>query len=283
VKKGAPQSIPAVSHGDTADPRPNPAELLVAEFGSDHGTPERLEPQRLQGKQVAIVAAPTAAGSFAPYRDALRTTLASHGAEVARYDISSDETIRSVLRQRPEITFIDDAAETSRFANTVRALWPQAVFVVLTTERTPNSSTLAKGRASSLGVSSLGVSTGTSSSPISYGSAPGTPTLPIPRLCIHDAVPNVETLTHLLRLENNKRPQIRDSEDTPQELSVREVEILRGVVHGFSLDEIASRIFVAPKTLNNQLTTIYRKLRVSGLTQAVVSALRLGLIDLNER
>jgi DNA-binding CsgD family transcriptional regulator len=283
--------------------QPNPAAALIAQFGpthpvlgqtlehsgselprsehsgsghsgSEHSGLDRSPPQHLHGKQFAIVAASPASGSFAPYRDALRTALVAKGAQVVRYEISNDETIRSVLRQRPEITFVDDSAETSRFSNTVRALWPQAVFVVLTAERTANSLAVAKGHSTDQKPS-------TAWSPVSsLGSAPSL----TPRLCIHDVVANIETLTtQLLRSENVERSSNEQPENSADELSIREVEILRGVVHGFSLDEIASRIFVAPKTLNNQLTTIYRKLRVSGLTQAVISALRLGLIDLNEQ
>lgn len=63
-------------------------------------------------------------------------------------------------------------------------------------------------------------------------------------------------------------------------LTGREIAILDGVVRGLSNREIAEQLFVVEQTIKNQMTIILRKLSATGRTEAVVSAVRTGMIDL---
>lgn len=63
-------------------------------------------------------------------------------------------------------------------------------------------------------------------------------------------------------------------------LSGREIAILDGVVRGLSNREIAEQLFVVEQTIKNQMTIILRKLSATDRTEAVVSAVRTGMIDL---
>jgi DNA-binding CsgD family transcriptional regulator len=63
-------------------------------------------------------------------------------------------------------------------------------------------------------------------------------------------------------------------------LNNRHQRILQSIVDGHDLDRISNDLEISPKTINNQLTEIYRSFGVSNLTQAVVAALRNNYVDL---
>jgi two-component system, NarL family, response regulator len=65
------------------------------------------------------------------------------------------------------------------------------------------------------------------------------------------------------------------------DLSSREVEILRLVARGQSNKEIAGTLSLAEGTVKNHVKSIIEKLRVSGRTEAVTLALRRGILDLD--
>jgi DNA-binding NarL/FixJ family response regulator len=66
-----------------------------------------------------------------------------------------------------------------------------------------------------------------------------------------------------------------------QVLSRREEEILRLVADGASSSEIADRLFISVKTVKNHLTSIYQKLGSRDRTQAILQAVRLGIVHLD--
>lgn len=61
-------------------------------------------------------------------------------------------------------------------------------------------------------------------------------------------------------------------------LSPRETEIMTLVAQGLENREIASRLYLSEKTIQNHLTRIYEKLKVSNRTQAVNVCNSLGLL-----
>jgi DNA-binding NarL/FixJ family response regulator len=67
----------------------------------------------------------------------------------------------------------------------------------------------------------------------------------------------------------------------PSPLTRREEEILQLIADGYSTSEVASRLFISGKTVKNHLASIYGKLDARDRTQAVLSAVRIGIIRLN--
>jgi two-component system response regulator DegU len=65
-------------------------------------------------------------------------------------------------------------------------------------------------------------------------------------------------------------------------LSDREMEVLSCVVRGMSNKEIASLLGISHQTVKNHVTSILRKFSVEDRTQAVVYALKRGLVKLND-
>lgn len=64
-------------------------------------------------------------------------------------------------------------------------------------------------------------------------------------------------------------------------ISEREEEVLQLIADGLSPNEVASRLFISVKTVKNHLTSIYQKLDSRDRTQAVVRAVRMGIIRLD--
>ena len=64
-------------------------------------------------------------------------------------------------------------------------------------------------------------------------------------------------------------------------LSAREEEVLQQVADGLSLPEVAAQLYISVKTVKNHLASIYQKLDARDRTQAVVQAVRMGIIHLH--
>ena len=61
-------------------------------------------------------------------------------------------------------------------------------------------------------------------------------------------------------------------------LSPRELEILRLLTHGYTNEEIASRLQSSPATVKTHLVHLFRKLNVRDRVSAAVAALRTGIL-----
>lgn len=66
--------------------------------------------------------------------------------------------------------------------------------------------------------------------------------------------------------------------NTITDLTPREIEVLKGLVNGLDYREIAEKLFVSPNTIRNQISSIYKKLHVTGRVDAVKIALKNNLI-----
>lgn len=76
-----------------------------------------------------------------------------------------------------------------------------------------------------------------------------------------------------------RRPPSPATRDRP-ELAPRQIQILQLLADGLTAAEVAERLALSPKTIRNLLSDAYRRLGVADRTEAVVEALRLGLIAL---
>ena len=64
-------------------------------------------------------------------------------------------------------------------------------------------------------------------------------------------------------------------------LSDRQIAILQMIADGLSTKQVARELAITQKTVHNHLNSTYRRLETQSLTQAVLSAVRLGIIDLD--
>ena len=65
---------------------------------------------------------------------------------------------------------------------------------------------------------------------------------------------------------------------TVDQLTEREVEILKTLAGGARISDIAASLFLSPKTVKNHLTSVYAKLHVETAAQAVAEAYRRGIV-----
>jgi DNA-binding NarL/FixJ family response regulator len=68
----------------------------------------------------------------------------------------------------------------------------------------------------------------------------------------------------------------------PEEVSEREMEILRLAAKGLSNQDIADKLFVSRRTVQAHLANIFRKMDVGSRTEAVLKAMRRGWLGLND-
>jgi DNA-binding NarL/FixJ family response regulator len=66
-------------------------------------------------------------------------------------------------------------------------------------------------------------------------------------------------------------------------LTTRELEVLRLLTTGASNEAIAQTLAISPTTLRNHISNIYRKLRINDRVQAVIVAVREGLVEVKLR
>lgn len=75
-------------------------------------------------------------------------------------------------------------------------------------------------------------------------------------------------------------PVVAGPDATSSRLSIRELEVLRHVAFGLSDKQVAGRLGISQKTVRNHLTSVYGKLRAANRVEAVINAMRRGLVSL---
>lgn len=73
--------------------------------------------------------------------------------------------------------------------------------------------------------------------------------------------------------------RIKSGDDNPNQLSPRELEVLKLLAKGMVNKEIAGTLFISEKTVKNHISSIFRKLDVQDRTQAAVFALKNHLAE----
>ena len=68
--------------------------------------------------------------------------------------------------------------------------------------------------------------------------------------------------------------------DEDRIITKREEEVLQLIADGCSTPEVAAKLYISQKTVKNHLASIYEKLNARDRTQAVITAVRMGIITL---
>jgi DNA-binding CsgD family transcriptional regulator len=69
---------------------------------------------------------------------------------------------------------------------------------------------------------------------------------------------------------------------SPENLSAREHEVLLEAARGLSSKEIAGKLFISERTVQTHLGSIYDKLGAKNKTEAMLLALKYGVVSLEE-
>ncbi|PKO00474.1 MAG: hypothetical protein CVU42_04380 [Chloroflexi bacterium HGW-Chloroflexi-4] len=81
---------------------------------------------------------------------------------------------------------------------------------------------------------------------------------------------------NITHLKSNQRSQVHN---LIEPLSKRELEVLRLLAEGLTNQQIANKLFISIRTVKKHVENIHGKLNVQNRTQAVSTALSLGLLD----
>lgn len=84
-------------------------------------------------------------------------------------------------------------------------------------------------------------------------------------------------LSHFVPEQNE---QVRQQEEI--EISDREMEILRLAARGMSNQDIADSMFLSRRTVQTHLANIFRKMDVGSRTEAVLQAVKLGMLHIDD-
>jgi len=81
-------------------------------------------------------------------------------------------------------------------------------------------------------------------------------------------------------LDEVRRLDVPDTPEADRVITKREEEVLQLIADGCSTPEVAERLYISQKTVKNHLASIYQKLDARDRTQAVLQAVRMGIVHL---
>jgi len=200
-------------------------------------------------------------------REGLRRTLEEEGLEVVGEAADGEEALRLAAKLRPDVVLMDVTMPVLDGVEATRQLHdhlPEIPVVILTMHA--DREVLARAiRAGAAGY--------------------------LVKDCSTDEV--VRTVRLAASGETALSPELAASmlaeaqrADTPAEeldpiISRREEEVLQLVADGLSTSEVAAKLYISIKTVKNHLASIYEKLDSRDRTQAVLRAVRMGIIRLD--
>jgi two-component system response regulator DegU len=82
-------------------------------------------------------------------------------------------------------------------------------------------------------------------------------------------------------LEEVRKLDAPGTHEAERVISDREVEVLQLIADGCSTPEVAAQLYISQKTVKNHLASIYQKLDARDRTQAVLAAVRMGIVHLD--
>ena len=85
-----------------------------------------------------------------------------------------------------------------------------------------------------------------------------------------------------LYLDSEVSSVMGESDFIPEQLSAREREVLLLAARGLSSKEVAKRLFISERTVQTHLASIYDKLGSKNKTEALLLALKYGVVTLEE-
>ena len=89
-----------------------------------------------------------------------------------------------------------------------------------------------------------------------------------------------DEVVELLRIATRRRERDHEARLAIEQLTPRELEVLQALADGLSDKEIAERLYVGSGTVRSHVVNIFGKLGVHSRLQALLFAVRHGLIDI---
>jgi DNA-binding NarL/FixJ family response regulator len=100
------------------------------------------------------------------------------------------------------------------------------------------------------------------------------------RLKAGETLMSLEEVVELLNFADTRRQEEHEARRGLQNLSPREREVLQALAEGLGSEEIAVRLHISPRTERHHMASILSKLGVHSQLQALVFALRHGVVEI---
>lgn len=200
-------------------------------------------------------------------REGLRRSMSDQGFDVVGEARDGDEAVRLAEELTPEVILMDvtmpeiDGVEATR---QIKKLLPEIRIVMLTMHA--DQEVLASAiRAGASGYLVKDCSTEEIASAV--------------RMAVSGETALSPQLAASMLDEVRKLDQPANDED--RIITRREEEVLQLIADGCSTPEVAERLYISQKTVKNHLASIYQKLDARDRTQAVLQAVRMGIVHLD--
>jgi PAS domain S-box-containing protein len=102
----------------------------------------------------------------------------------------------------------------------------------------------------------------------------------VKRLRAGEPLMPLEEVVKLLRYASSRREEEIDARRAAEKLTPREIEVLQALAEGLGSEEIAERLHISLRTERNHMANILSKLGVHSQLQALVFALRYGVVEI---
>jgi two-component system, NarL family, response regulator DegU len=200
-------------------------------------------------------------------REGLRRSMSDQGFDVVGEARDGDEAIRLAEELQPEVILMDvtmpevDGVEATR---QIRQHYPD-IRIVMLTMHADQEVLAAAIRAGASGYLVKDCSTEEIASAVRMAASGETALSPQLAASMLDEV---------------RKLDLPASEDE-RVITRREEEVLQLIANGCSTPEVAEKLFISQKTVKNHLASIYQKLDARDRTQAVLQAVRMGIVHLD--
>jgi DNA-binding NarL/FixJ family response regulator len=200
-------------------------------------------------------------------REGLRRSMTDQGFDVIGEARDGDEAIRLAEELQPEVILMDvtmpevDGVEATR---QIRLQFPD-IRIVMLTMHADQEVLAAAIRAGASGYLVKDCSTEEIASAVRMAASGETALSPQLAASMLDEVRKLDL----------------PSSEEERVITRREEEVLQLIANGCSTPEVAEKLFISQKTVKNHLASIYQKLDARDRTQAVLQAVRMGIVHLD--
>ncbi len=201
-------------------------------------------------------------------REGLRRSLAEEGFDIVGEAADGDEAVRMATDLLPDVVLMDVTMPDVTGVEATRRLQQShpAIRVVMLTMHADRSVIADALRAGAVGYLVKDCSTDEISAAIRMAAS-------------DDASLSPELAAKMLD-EVRRIDPVPAEEESDQIVTKRELEVLQLIADGCSTPEVAEQLFISQKTVKNHLASIYHKLDARDRTQAVLQAVRMGIVRL---
>lgn len=212
------------------------------------------------------------------YRQGIRAALARmHDVEIAGEAGLTDAVLAPIDSQMPDVVIMGADASCSeclRLCKTIKQRAPSVAIIILSGDGQQDEQVFQAIKAQASAFHGRNVSADELSRTIAR--------------CAHGEHPINETLTTRPRVAEQILQQFRELSREKETasfmspLTPKEMEVLKFMAEGDLNKQIADKLDVTEQTIKNHITSILRKLNANARTQAVVIAIKKGLIVLSK-